>query len=216
MKRFVSNPKHRACALSVSVVVWLGLLAGGNAMLASYAHSPGEIAAPETASPNVEALRLTESMDPLAVRVSIFVHPDCPCTAASLDELAEAVRGAGAYVALVASGPQAQAGRPALMRLEQRAQAEGWTLTLDYTGQHAKQHGARTSGHTVVYTPNHKLAFHGGVTASRGHRGPNPGIRAVHDLVRGQPTPTESHPVFGCPIFNESSTNPNACDLCQG
>ena len=67
---------------------------------------------------------------------------------------------------------------------------------IDKSGEEAAQFGARTSGFVVVYGPDDKLRFSGGITGSRGHAGDNVGRRAVIAALAGGHPP--AHPVFGC------------------
>ncbi|MBI3542699.1 MAG: RedB protein, partial [Deltaproteobacteria bacterium] len=46
-----------------------------------------------------------------------------------------------------------------------------------------------------------KLAFSGGITASRGHLGENAGLAAVVQFVSSGKVPLERARVFGCSLF---------------
>ncbi len=71
-------------------------------------------------------------------------------------------------------------------------------------GQEAKLFGAKTSGDVLLFGANGKLIFAGGITASRGHEGDNPGadamLKALGESRRNKVTTTTATPVFGCSL----------------
>lgn len=96
-------------------------------------------------------------------------------------------------------------------KLWQRAsRIAGVRLTRDVDGAEARRFGTRTSGETRLYGPAGDLLFHGGITASRGHAGDNPGQAAILAmLVSGSQFNTPiATPVFGCALWNDTPTNP--------
>ena len=142
----------------------------------------------------------------------MFAHPRCPCTRASLGELELLVAQAqGRFDAVV-------------LFYEPADETEAWSNTatidfarsiprvravLDKDGEVAKRFGAKTSGHTVVYAPNGKLVFSGGITGSRGHLGENGGFDSLLQLVNGGDMPPRqiTAKVFGCGIFDQCTNN---------
>ena len=76
----------------------------------------------------------------------------------------------------------------------------GATLFCDVGGTEAGRFGVRVSGETLLYDSAGRLMFHGGLTASRGHRGDNAGRTAVELLLAGLPSPQQHTPVFGCAL----------------
>jgi hypothetical protein len=67
--------------------------------------------------------------------------------------------------------------------------------------------GTFTSGQTLLYDPNGRLLFKGGITAYRGHSGDNAGRSVITALLRGE-TPSQINlpvitPVFGCSLREE-------------
>ena len=71
----------------------------------------------------------------------------------------------------------------------------------DNGGVEANLFRADTSGYTVLYGPDGRLLYSGGITGARGHSGDNAGRAAVIALL--QKTSIESHEadVFGCPLI---------------
>jgi hypothetical protein len=64
----------------------------------------------------------------------------------------------------------------------------------------AHRFGARTSGQAVLYGPDGRLEFRGGITGARGHSGGNAGRTAVIACVTGGSPALARAPVFGCAL----------------
>jgi hypothetical protein len=75
-----------------------------------------------------------------------------------------------------------------------------WT---DQAAREARRFGAETSGHTLLYDGAGQLVFAGGVTAARGHGGPNEGRASVLAWLKAYPASART-PVFGCPMSKEN------------
>lgn len=133
----------------------------------------------------------------------LFAHPYCSCTRATLAELAKVIDSPGA-------------GRVALRVLFSRPGGRDWKqndlwdqaarlpetlISWDENGREAKLFGARTSGLAVLYSPDGKLAFRGGLTASRGHIGDNAGsAELIRAIQSGHPVARHFF-VFGCSLL---------------
>jgi hypothetical protein len=70
----------------------------------------------------------------------------------------------------------------------------------DRDGAAARLFGAFTSGETLFFGRDGRLAFHGGITPARGHAGDSSGRDAILNLLAGKPSARTSAPVFGCSI----------------
>jgi hypothetical protein len=136
------------------------------------------------------------------------LHPQCPCSRASLDELQSIL---------------ARANRPVDVRIlfvVPQGAPEDWLdsptsslarsipgahVVIDTAGQRATLLGATTSGEVFLYTPDGKLCFHGGITDGRGHEGDNPGMICVEDILCDRVPTTARTPVYGCELgLNDS------------
>jgi hypothetical protein len=85
----------------------------------------------------------------------------------------------------------------------------GVTVVADDGGAELRRFGATTSGQTLLYSPEGRLLFAGGITESRGHGGDNAGRSAVTAIVLGAaPAPdAPAHtPVYGCSLSDGPST----------
>ena len=203
----------RRLAPVLAAAVWLALVASGLGILLRYSLAPGRPGNPPAVWPAGSRLDRPANRYTLV----LAVHPHCPCTRASLDELAVIMaRGSGRVAARVLFvQPEGFS--------EQWAQTDMWrtvrsipgaTPVLDPRGREARRFGAFTSGQVVLYDPEGRLAFSGGVTGARGHRGANAGLGAVLDCVeRGGAAATRS-PVFGCPLQAPPSTHGKEAHAC--
>ena len=81
----------------------------------------------------------------------------------------------------------------------------GATIVCDPSGVEAQRFGARTSGEVMLFTPDGRLVYDGGITGSRGHEGDNPGRTAVASLIDAGGTEFRQTPVFGCGLSDQCS-----------
>lgn len=142
-------------------------------------------------------------------RLMLFLHPQCPCSQASLTEFMEVVRGAGPVSAEVLFVLP-----PGVPRGWEQSSLHSAALRLDRIhirddagGVRARKYGAQTSGHVVLYDAQGKLLFSGGITRSRGHAGDNAGRRTLQEALSGQAIAERQFPVFGCPLLSAEPKN---------
>jgi hypothetical protein len=194
--------------------MWVISIACGLALLTRHQMTPGRAAAAATFWAAAEpAIHETHPLEIASDRPTllIFVHPDCPCSSASLEELARILALCPDKAAVHAIFfKQGDADAPARSVNWRRAQAiAGASVHLDHDGQLVRQFGVFTSGQVLMYTPGGRLVYSGGITDSRGHEGDNFGMDAVVQLLRDPDrinstmTPITA-PVFGCPIVGSS------------
>jgi hypothetical protein len=185
-------------AVIAALTAWTVAVGGGLVALGRYEHGAGTVAAAPAVWPSASALE--HAGRPTLVLVA---HPLCPCTRASIAELAEIMTrtrgGVDAYVLLVR-----HPGLPRRDGIEDLAAAAaaipGVRVREDPDGVEARRFGAATSGQTLLYGGDRALRFSGGITAARGHEGGNAGVDAVVALARGEAA-AAAHPVYGCPLF---------------
>jgi hypothetical protein len=191
----------RRIVLVVTGILWLGCAGVGLGWLFRYSATAG---APARAPSEWPAeTRITRSPDTWTVL--LFAHPHCPCTRASLGELAVLLaqaRGVPVRATVVLAavrGMQASWGDADLRKAAVGIPEVG--LFEDEGGAEARRFGAYTSGQTLLYEPSGRLVFDGGITGARGHAGDNAGRETVRQLLRGrEPAGGASAPVFGCSI----------------
>jgi len=146
----------------------------------------------------------------------IFIHPECPCTRASLGELERILaRCPGRVRAFVVVVDETGFAMEATPIWRAAAAVHGVNVLLDPKDMEARIFPATTSGRTLLYSAAGRLLFAGGITAARGHAGDNEGSAAVSDLLRGGKPERLTTPVFGpCPfpIPNDHPARVNSPD----
>ena len=178
---------------------WMTALAFGGHALIKYETTPGPVGAVASSWPSVSVVpRQTEKPTLL-----MFAHPHCPCSRASIGELAQimahAVGKVNAYVLFVRP-ENAEAGWDDTDLRSSAAAIPGVIVLTDENGKEAARFGAKTSGHTIVFGSDGVLLFSGGITGSRGHAGSNAGENLVLAALNKQTLERARTPVFGCSL----------------
>jgi hypothetical protein len=166
-----------------------------------YELTPAATVAAPRAWPSESKLRL----DPARPTMVVFVHPQCPCSRASLNELlrlADEYRGRFLLqiVFVEPHGWNDQWTRSRLWKLAE--QIPDATVCTDESATEADRFDATTSGEALVYGSDGSLLFHGGLTASRGHEGGSPGRAAIASILEDRGAQQATSPVFGCALTN--------------
>lgn len=179
-------------------LVWLVAVGTGLAAMWKYENAPGEWA---HGAPSVWPADSTLARVSGRATLVIAVHPHCPCSRATIGELAlimTRVQGlATVHVVFFRPLPSAENWHEtALWRAA--AEIPGVVVTADPDGLEAHRFGAITSGQTLLYDTDAALRFNGGITASRGHSGDNAGRAAVVSLLLNGHAERHSTFVFGC------------------
>ncbi|HLX37580.1 MAG TPA: hypothetical protein VKR29_07240 [Candidatus Binataceae bacterium] len=195
--------------------VWLPIVMGGLVALWNYSNTPGDPGNPAMRWPIASQLSPPSSD---AMTLVMVVHPQCPCSRASIGELAELMAHMKgqlrAWVLFVR--PHDFAENWAESDLWQSARAiPGVHTLIDDDGREARRFGAATSGETLLYDSGGHLLYAGGVTAARGHFGDNAGITAIFERIdNAHAHRFGSAAVYGCPLF-ASSKNGSGVVACK-
>lgn len=199
-------PSRCGCRLALLGLAWLTLVVTGSVYLMVHGGTAGlQLEAPPT----------WPSHSPIpheagVAQVTMFIHPGCPCTLASLRQFERAMaHGKGRVRACVvvfdtADGGPRWAQTPVVEKAQRLADVQ---VILDREGMEARRFGAMTSGHVVLYSASGRLAFSGGLTPARGHEGPCGGLQSLIAGLRGETRAVSRAAVFGCAIMNP---NPQA------
>lgn len=184
----------------VAIVVWALAIATGMGILWRYKSTPGDSGAAPERWPSTSPLAVGE--EPTLI---MFIHPQCPCTRASLEELAVLMTQfhgqVRAYV--LVERPEEYEGEIRESAYWRRAsELAGVNVIADDGGVEKARFGARTSGHTMLFDRHGALLFSGGITASRGHVGDNIGRQRVTALLSQGAADRSDSPVFGCELVN--------------
>ena len=156
--------------------------------------------------------------DPELATLIVTLHPKCPCSRATVDELAKVMahcQGKLVTQVLVVRPKDAPEGWEKTDLWSSAAQIPGVTAIADVDGIESQRFGAMTSGQALLYSHDGRLLFAGGITESRGHSGDNAGrsliVALVHRELRDSTTQPPRTAVYGCPLFATSPTGTGTC-----
>lgn len=200
------SPALRRCFAVSLVAVWSAAVAVGMGLLAAYANSAGN------RSPAPATIGYSDDATSSRHRLYMFLHPRCPCSVASVNELARIMSRCAAQLdaTVYFVRPESQLAEWESGMLWNLASAiPGVNVESDVGGSVAGQFHANTSGEVFVYDCRGELCFHGGITAARGHEGDNRGESAVIAIALGGKSNVERSPIFGCPFRAEVADNGN-------
>src|SRR5262249_1428374 len=135
----------------------------------------------------------------------VFLHPRCPCSAATVAELAELLRTTPARPAVhvvIVRPPGVGPGWEGDLALDVARRLRGADVMLDEDGVEVRRFDAHTSGQVLLYSAAGRLQFKGGVTRGRGELGESAGRVRLRAILEGRvPDATESK-VFGCALLD--------------
>ncbi len=191
------------------LILWAALIGLGGRKILNYESEPGAPGAPPAQWPT--ASRIARPNDKFTL--VMLTHPNCPCTRASVGELEILMaRLQGKLVGfMVFRKPEATAADvQASVLWKTGAGIPNVHLIYDRDGSETERFGGRVSGQTMLYDPQGRLVFSGGITSARGHQGDNFGVDAVIHAVREGVNVRTHVPVFGCSLHD-----PNAKELSQ-
>jgi hypothetical protein len=185
-------------------VVWLIVVAGGVYAMLTYENTPGRAGDPPATWPAQSGIPRTAGLPTIVV----IGHPKCPCTRATIGELAVLVarlqnRATAVVVLVRPRGAPANWDDTDLKR--SAAEIPGVTVMSDLDEVEADRFQAQASGQTMLYDKDGRLLFSGGITASRGHSGDNAGRSSIVSLVNYGTAEQTRTPVFGCALRTPTS-----------
>ena len=189
--------------LLIPVGGWVLCLAIGLGLAIEHDTRPAVAATPPVRWPTSANGWLANPTDKTCALL-LFVHPHCPCAYASLGEFTRLVSASAqplnAQVIFVKS-PGTPVGWERTELWNIATSTPSVTAVCDQEGQLTDLFHANSSGQTVLYDIPGDLFFLGGVTAARGHVGPNAASDALLATLNHQPSNLRCSPVFGCPLI---------------
>lgn len=189
--------------VATAIALWVLANGGAFAALTQYKGVGGAIGEVPASWPPESRLELADDRPTM-----IFAaHPRCACTRASIAELARLVSEVKAQIRIHVLFVRPEGVSDEWMSTDTWDSAKiipGADVREDAGGAEAALFGARTSGHVVLFAPDGKRLFGGGITGSRGHEGENAGLaRAISAVKTGQALGSTS--VFGCGLGEEAA-----------
>lgn len=195
-------------------LAWLVVVVCGFTTLLNYQSAPGEAGAASPSWPTDSCLPRPADRAALVMAV----HPHCPCTRASIGELAVVMtrcRDAAAAYVLFLKPNSFDKDWVTTDLWRSAAAIPGVSVVCDEGGVESRRFGALTSGQVALYDRRGQLLFRGGMTGSRGHSGDNAGRSAVISLATTGLADRREAFVFGCPLFGPSCQQPGVSQPCQ-
>lgn len=191
---------------SLVLGVWAFATALGFHVAMTYQATPGAPSDARSAWP----AELPIGLDPARASLVLVLHPHCPCSRATLEELdrlltrwPETLRTHVFFYSDPALGPRWH--ETDLWR--HAASIPGVSVRADEFGLCARALGGKVSGTAFLYSKEGALLFEGGMTAGRGHEGANPGTDAIAAILAAQTPGTRSAPAYGCALFEGAASS---------
>jgi hypothetical protein len=178
-------------------LLWLVGLGIGMRTMLNYEDGPASAGLPPKMWPSESRIQRTLGLPTIVV----MAHPRCPCTKATIGELALLMarlqnRVTATVVFVRPNGVPEKWEETDLWHDAQ--QIPGVRVKNDPGGKEAALFGAQASGQAVLYDAAGQLQFSGGITASRGHSGDNAGRSAIVGVVTSGKAEQRQTPVYGC------------------
>ncbi|QDT49538.1 hypothetical protein Pan258_35900 [Symmachiella dynata] len=186
--------------LPILTVMWCVIIGIGLTWIWEHEATPGEVTQSPTQWPTDSRVERNSNH----LTLIVFAHPRCPCTRASLNELALIMSRCSGRIdtRVLFYRPAGFVAEWEQTDLWDSAQSiPGVNVAIDESGSEAKRFGATTSGYSLLYDRSGQLVFHGGITGSRGHCGDNPGRAAIESLALNGESDRNHTFVFGCPLL---------------
>jgi hypothetical protein len=184
----------------LAVAIWAIVVVAGMAEMVHYQMTPqadGKGMATWPARANL----VRDAACPTLV---MFLHPQCPCSRASLNELAQIIAKTDQKMVVDILFVQPSGASVDWVHSDLWLQAHAIPAVhvgVDANGHDAAAFGATVSGQVDLYDTKGKLLFAGGVTDGRGHEGDNAGVDSILALVRNQTAHVNTTPVYGCTLM---------------
>jgi len=198
-----TTPQKRVAPWLVAVFAGLWLIAAalGQHEMMSYDYAAATPGTPPEKWPNATKVSRTPGLPSIVV----VAHPHCPCSRATVEELARLMaklqNKATATVIFVRPSEFSENWEKTdLWRSASRI--PGVAVLSDLNGIEASLFGAEASGQTMLYDAAGNLRFSGGITISRGHDGDSLGRGAILSIVDAGNSGTSHTAVYGCSLHN--------------
>ena len=188
-------------------LLWGIVIAGAMICVARYSVTPGAVGKVPAHWPESSLIM----RDVERATLLMFAHPNCPCTRASLAELAQLTADCRGRVSAQVWFVQPVGTDPQWTNTDLWAMAAaipGVAVAVDHEGREARRFAAETSGQTLLFDQAGQLQFQGGITLARGHMGDNPGLLAVEARLQTGHGDVICSPVFGCGLQNRVTLSP--------
>ena len=186
----------------LAFVLWISAICVGLQLLRVYDTTPGSKAVTVSQWPAGAEVPAPSRRPELI----LFVHPQCPCSRATigeLDRLVARIHGTCETYILFERPRTEPSGWERTALWYSAKSITGVHVLTDRDGVEAGRFGAKTSGQALLYSTAGRLVFSGGITPTRGHMGDSDGRLAILDILSGHVPHNTETPVFGCALTYE-------------
>ena len=170
----------------------------------NYSSTPGESSKWSEPWPEQSQLKF----EPDKFNFVVFLHPECDCSKATLNQIEEIVKDAGSekihYLAVFLLPEKMRIAWGESDLLKRTRGIKNLQIYID-DQKEFQRFGVKTSGQTLIFGPSKDLLFSGGLTVARGHIGVSMGQDFVLSLFKGRDLAKNKidkkinlTPVFGC------------------
>jgi hypothetical protein len=190
-----------ASRVTIAIGMWVLGVGAGFWVLETYNRTPGLAALTPEDWPSASAI--VRSRD--HATLIMLAHPHCPCSRASIGELAQLMTDAQGRVSafvLFLRPTELAADWNQTDLWHSARNIPGVTVVTDPDGREAQRFNATTSGQVLLYDRDGRRVFSGGITAARGHAGDNPGRRAILSFLSSGHADQRETQVFGCSLHD--------------
>lgn len=206
----VTTSKQKRIAPWLAILfagMWLIAAAVGQHVILNYDYAAAVPGTPPEKWPSATKIPRTPGISSLIV----VAHPHCPCTSATVEELARLMavlhdKATATVVFVRPPGFSEEWEKTDLWR--NAARIPGVSVLSDVGETETSLFGAQASGQTMLYDASGNLRFSGGITASRGHAGDSPGRSAILSIVNTGISGKTQTSVYGCSLHNPERALP--------
>ncbi len=186
----IVHRKFRKGAIVAGLAIWGLAVSGAIACLMKWEFTPGPQQAWSGPAP-IKGNRW---------RLLMVAHTECPCTAASLEELRDVLRRSGPPLeaTVVFTGPDATPTSDAA-NVKYAQSIPYLHIEFCKESEAVTSYNAHVSGQTFLFDPRGRVRFSGGLTTTRGEAGPSVGVDAIVRILGGSDE-TRNAPVLGCAL----------------
>jgi hypothetical protein len=220
-----STTNSRPGPLTVAEMgVWILLATAGWYSLTAYGFKT-DAAQADGSDPTSWPAESSLEREPGRNQLLVFLHPKCPCSFATVTELQRLLFTAQQsgkqlpQLHVVACVPETGAERLQWQNTRLLSRAKELSeqhLHFDIGGVEANRFAARTSGTVLMFDEHGRRLYSGGITAARGHEGPNVGAESVAKLISGTSEPMVELPPLGCRLVGPSACFTDCASGAQG
>ncbi len=134
----------------------------------------------------------------------LFIHPFCPCSHATVNELKRVLAKTNANIAInvVFIKPKGLKSIQQNDLYQEISQIKGVNIIFDRSNVLAGAFNINTSGSILLYDINGNLIFQGGITGGRAEEGDNLGKSRLIQALKNESGKWQS-PVFGCSLLTK-------------